>query len=91
VSDHPDIGPATLVATQFGCLPFTTVPDCLLTLHDRDVILVSKHSAGPSWSNPLHGNFTAQLLFRLPAGAVLSSNRVGPRSTGPSKARRSGS
>jgi endonuclease/exonuclease/phosphatase family metal-dependent hydrolase len=79
VSENADIGPAPLVAPTFGCLPFTTVPDCVVSLHDRDVILVNTDTAGLSWSNPAHGNFTAQQTVHLPVpppdGSELSFDR----------------
>ncbi len=43
VSDNADIGPAPLVSPGFGCAVFTdpTKPNCVVTLQDRDVILVN--------------------------------------------------
>jgi endonuclease/exonuclease/phosphatase family metal-dependent hydrolase len=79
VSENADIGPVPLVAPTFGCQPFTTVPDCVVSLHDRDVILANTDAAGLHWSNPMHGTFTAQQTVHLPVpppdGSELSFDR----------------
>jgi endonuclease/exonuclease/phosphatase family metal-dependent hydrolase len=79
ISENADIGPAPLVAPTFGCQPFTTVPDCVVSLQDRDIILVNTDTARLRWSNPMHGTFTAQQTVHLPVpppdGSELSFDR----------------
>ncbi len=53
VSENADIGPAPLVAPTYGCQPppsLTDPPNCVVTLQDRDVVLVNddtRHLRGP--------------------------------------------
>jgi endonuclease/exonuclease/phosphatase family metal-dependent hydrolase len=75
VSDNASVGPAPLVAPSFGCLPFTTTPDCVLTFADRDVVLVDHDVDHLRWTNPRHGNFVAQQLLPVPGGPPVSFNR----------------
>ncbi|MGZ4594732.1 MAG: endonuclease/exonuclease/phosphatase family protein [Actinomycetes bacterium] len=73
VSDNADIGPVPLVTPCAS----TVVGACLVTLHDRDVILVNDRTRGLHWWNPQHGNYVAQQLFSppLPGAAPVSFNR----------------
>lgn len=50
VAHNADIGPAPLVAPQFGC--GLTATDCLVSLRDRDVILVNADTPALHWSDP---------------------------------------
>ncbi|MGZ4610599.1 MAG: hypothetical protein ACXV2H_10120, partial [Actinomycetes bacterium] len=61
VSDNADIGPVPLVTPCAS----TVVGACLVTLHDRDVILVNDRTRGLHWWNPQHGNYVAQQLFSI--------------------------
>ena len=72
-SDNADIGPVPLVKPCDS----PTVGACLVTLKDRDVLLVSSKTRGLRWSNPRHGNYVAQQRFTPPvAGATpVSFNR----------------
>ena len=75
VSHNANIGPAPLVAPTFGCgLPNPT-PTCVVTLQDRDVILVNADTNGLSWSNPQSGNYAAQQTFQPPVGPAVSFDR----------------
>ena len=66
-ANNADIGPAPLVAPDFGCgLPFV----CDVRLQDRDVILVNADTAGLSWSNPDDGRYAAQQTFTSPLGEI---------------------
>ena len=70
------IGPAPLVAPRFGCLPFIRcVPDCLVTLVDRDVILVNRRTEGLTWSDARRGTFKTQQVVTLPDGTEVSFDR----------------
>jgi endonuclease/exonuclease/phosphatase family metal-dependent hydrolase len=79
VSDNANIGPVPLIAPPLGCsanVPAPpAVPDCVVTLRDRDVILVNADTPSLTWSNPMHGRFTAQQTVRVPTGNVLSFDR----------------
>ena len=66
VANNADIGPAPLVASAFGCGLPDPAPKCVVTLQDRDVILVNADTEGLSWSNPESGSFTAQQTFQPP-------------------------
>lgn len=75
VSDNADIGPAPLVAPSFGCGLPGPAPACVVTLQDRDVILVNADTPGLDWSNPRDGSFTAQQTFQPPVGGPISFDR----------------
>ena len=75
VSHNADIGPAPLVSPAFGCGLPNPKPACLVTLQDRDVILVNADTAGLSWSNPRSGNYATQQTFQPPVGPAVSFNR----------------
>jgi endonuclease/exonuclease/phosphatase family metal-dependent hydrolase len=62
VSNNADIGPVPLV-TPCGS---TVVGACLVTLKDRDVILVNNDRKGLSWSNPQSGTYATQQSFTPP-------------------------
>ncbi|MEP7191262.1 MAG: endonuclease/exonuclease/phosphatase family protein [Actinomycetota bacterium] len=73
VSHNANIGPAPLVSPAFGC--GFTAQDCVVTLQDRDVILVNTKTPRLRWSNPQNGNYTAQQTFQPPVGAPVSFDR----------------
>ena len=73
IAHNADIGPAPLVAPQFGCGP--TAADCLVSLHDRDVILVNNDTPGLRWKDPRSGEYDAQQVLTPPAGAPVSFAR----------------
>jgi len=75
VSQNANIGPAPLVAPGFGCLAVQPVPDCVVKLQDRDVILVNDDTRGLRWRNPQSGTYAAQETFPLPGGAPVSFGR----------------
>ncbi len=75
VSQNADIGPAPLVAPGFGCLAVTPAPDCVVTLQDRDVILVNDDTPGLHWHNARSGTYATQEAFPLPGGATVSFGR----------------
>ena len=66
VANNADIGPAPLVAPSFGCGVPAPAPACVVTLQDRDVILVKADTESLSWSNPQSGSFAAQQTFQPP-------------------------
>ena len=68
VSQNADIGPAPLVAPGFGCGAPTspTTPKCVVTLQDRDVILVNGDTSGLAVRGTSAGEFAAQQEFQPP-------------------------
>jgi endonuclease/exonuclease/phosphatase family metal-dependent hydrolase len=72
-SDNANIGPVPLVKPCASAV----VGACLVTLKDRDVLLVSSDTSGLRWRNARHGNYVAQQTFTPPiAGATpVSFNR----------------
>jgi hypothetical protein len=62
VADNADIGPLPLV--QPCAVP--VVGACLVTLKDRDVILVDADRDGLTWGNPCSGSYQAQAVFSPP-------------------------
>ena len=72
VSQNADIGPAPLVAPDFGCGPPTAPPtsQCVVTLQDRDVILVNDDTRGLKVLRARTGDFVAQQQF-LPPGQTV--------------------
>jgi endonuclease/exonuclease/phosphatase family metal-dependent hydrolase len=75
VSQNANIGPAPLVAPGFGCTVVQPVPTCVVTLQDRDVILVNDDTPGLHWRNARSGTYDAQQSFPLPGGAPVSFGR----------------
>jgi endonuclease/exonuclease/phosphatase family metal-dependent hydrolase len=71
VSENADIGPAPLVAPDFGCGPPTspTTPQCVVTLQDRDVILVNEDTSSLHVRASRSGDYVAQQQF-LPPGST---------------------
>ena len=71
VSDNADIGPAPLVAPDFKCGAPTspTTPQCVVTLQDRDVILVNGDTRGLEVKRSDSGDYVAQQQFQ-PPGAM---------------------
>jgi len=72
VSQNADIGPAPLVAPGFGCGAPTspTTPQCVVTLQDRDVILVNGDTGGLSVKDSRSGDYTAQQTFAPPGSTT---------------------
>ncbi|NYD42884.1 endonuclease/exonuclease/phosphatase family protein [Nocardioides panaciterrulae] len=68
VSDNADIGPAPLVAPDFGCgVPTSpTTPQCVVRLQDRDVVLVDDATRGLAVRDSASGEYTAQQTFAPP-------------------------
>jgi hypothetical protein len=75
VSQNANIGPAPLVAPTFGCLAVVPAPDCVVTLQDRDVILVNDDTRGLHWRNAQSGTYATQQSFPLPGGTPVSFGR----------------
>jgi endonuclease/exonuclease/phosphatase family metal-dependent hydrolase len=73
VANNADIGPAPLVAPQFGC--GVTAADCVVTLQDRDVILVNDDTPGLHWSDARSGRYAAQQTFTPPGSPPVSFAR----------------
>lgn len=75
VSDNAHIGPLPLIAPSFGCATITVVagapvPDCVVTLDDRDVILVNDATARLSVGGARSGRYAAQVVLDTPAGPL---------------------
>jgi endonuclease/exonuclease/phosphatase family metal-dependent hydrolase len=72
VSQNADIGPAPLVAPGFGCGAPTspTTPQCVVTLQDRDVILVNGDTRGLKVEGTATGDDVAQQQFQPPGAAT---------------------
>lgn len=75
VSDNANIGPAPLVSPGFGCVAVVPAPDCVVTLQDRDVILVNDATPALHWGNAQSGTFEAQQSIPLPGGLEASFGR----------------
>jgi len=75
VSQNANIGPVPLVAPGFGCLVVQPVPQCLVTLQDRDVILVNDNTPGLHWGNARSGRYVAQQTIALPGMPPVSFGR----------------
>jgi hypothetical protein len=78
VSDNADIGPAPLVAPTFGCrgpAGAGWVPDCVVTLQDRDVILVNDDTRGLRVVRSGSGDYVAQELLTPPGSDPVSFGR----------------
>jgi endonuclease/exonuclease/phosphatase family metal-dependent hydrolase len=78
VSQNADIGPAPL-AGYAGCSvptnPATWVPDCFVTLKDRDVILVNDETPGLDVLRSGSGDYQTQEVLKPPVGAPVSFAR----------------
>jgi endonuclease/exonuclease/phosphatase family metal-dependent hydrolase len=76
VSQNADIGPAPLVAPPLGCAPPTTAtPPCIVTLQDRDVILVSDDAPELDVRRSASGQYQAQEVLTPPVGTPVSFAR----------------
>jgi endonuclease/exonuclease/phosphatase family metal-dependent hydrolase len=78
VSENADIGPAPLVAPAFGCrAPVSAdwVPDCVVTLQDRDVILENADTPGLRVLRSRSGDYVAQEVLTPPVGTPVSFAR----------------
>ena len=75
VSQNANIGPAPLFAPGFGCRTVQPAPDCVVTLQDRDVILVNDDTRGLRWGNARSGTYSKQQSIPLPGGASASFGR----------------
>ena len=67
VSQNAEIGPAPLIAVQYGC---DTLSKCAVSLADRDVILVNTATPALHWRNGTSGRYDAQASFTGPAGTL---------------------
>ena len=56
-------------------ITISPAPACVVTLQDRDVILVNADTEGLSWSNPKSGNYATQQTFQPPVGPAVSFDR----------------
>src|SRR6478672_9608963 len=61
-SDNANVGPVPLVEPCAS----SVVGACLVTLKDRDVLLVNSDTPGLRWRNARHGNYAAQQTFTPP-------------------------
>jgi endonuclease/exonuclease/phosphatase family metal-dependent hydrolase len=75
VSQNAVIGPAPLVAPAFGCNAFTTTPHCVVTLSDRDVILVNRHTPALHWSGRASGQYMEQATINVPGAGPVAFDR----------------
>jgi endonuclease/exonuclease/phosphatase family metal-dependent hydrolase len=75
VSENADIGPLPLVAPRFGCATLGPPPSCVVTLQDRDVILVNDDTAHLQVRRSRTGHYAAQEALHLPTGANVSFAR----------------
>lgn len=73
VVQNADIGPVPLVAPQFGC--GITAADCVVSLKDRDVILVNADTPRLRWSRVRTGRYDAQQTFTPPDSQPVSFAR----------------
>ena len=76
VSQNADIGPAPLVAPPLGCAaPTTATPPCVVTLQDRDVILVNDDTRALHVRRSDTGDYEAQEVLAPPVGTPVSFAR----------------
>ena len=75
VSENANVGPVPLVAPSFGCATGGPPPSCVVTLQDRDVILVNNDTHGLHMRGSLTGHYAAQEVLQLPTGASASFAR----------------
>lgn len=73
VSSNASAGPIPLIAPSFGC---SSVPpfNCLISLQDRDVILVNRDNPDLAIGNPQTGHYASQEILTTPVGQI-SFNR----------------
>ncbi len=73
VSNNADIGPVPLAAP----CGVDIIGACMVTLKDRDVILVDSSVRNLHWGNPRNGNYATQQEFTppVPGAAPVSFNR----------------
>ncbi|WP_159083827.1 endonuclease/exonuclease/phosphatase family protein [Nocardioides terrigena] len=74
VTQNANIGPAPLFSPQFDCVAVAPA-DCVVTLQDRDVILVNADTPALHWDNPQSGTYDAQQSIPLPGGPAASFGR----------------
>ena len=75
VSENANIGPVPLLAPDFGCTAVEPAPSCVVTLQDRDVILVNDDTPGLKVLDSRSGHYAAQEELQLPIGAPASFAR----------------
>ena len=75
VSENANIGPVPLVAPAFGCTTVASAPGCVVTLQDRDVILVNNATPHLQVLTSRSGHYAAQEVLELPTGAAVSFAR----------------
>ena len=78
VSENASIGPAPLVAPDFGCnppSPTTGAFDCVVSLSDRDVILVNTTTPALHWSRAQSGRYEEQATLDIPGPGEESFDR----------------
>ena len=78
VSENASIGPAPLVAPDFGCnppSPTTGAFDCVVSLSDRDVILVNTTTPALHWSGAQSGRYEEQATLDIPGPGEESFDR----------------
>ena len=75
VSENANIGPVPLVAPRFGCTAVGSSPACVVTLQDRDVILVNNDTPHLRVVKARTGHYAAQEVLQLPTGAAASFAR----------------
>jgi hypothetical protein len=68
VVDNALIGPAPLVAPDYGCSAVQPTPSCVVTFADRDVILVNNDTPGLDVGQPRRGRYAAQQVLATPLG-----------------------
>jgi endonuclease/exonuclease/phosphatase family metal-dependent hydrolase len=73
VVDNADLGPVPLVAPQYGC--GVAAADCVVSLKDRDVILVNEDTGGLRWWGARSGRYHSQQTFTPPDSPPVSFAR----------------
>lgn len=75
VSQNASVGPVPLVAPGFGCTSVEPAPSCVVTLQDRDVILVNADTPRLTVRKARTGRYTAQEALAPPIGTPASFAR----------------
>jgi endonuclease/exonuclease/phosphatase family metal-dependent hydrolase len=75
VSENANIGPVPLVAPAVGCPLVESAPSCVVTLQDRDVILVNNDTPRLRVRTSQSGRYAAQEALALPTGEAESFAR----------------
>lgn len=75
VAENASIGPVPLVAPGFGCTTAGSAPTCVVTLQDRDVILVNNDTRRLRVLKSRTGHYSAQEVLKLPDGTATSFAR----------------